>query len=158
MIAILSGAAVAQEKKDGSEKKAEPIGLSFGIDYYSNYLWRGTKFFNGDGAFIPKVAWNVLGSGLVLSVAGEISSSWVFNGFSKKPGKYDYRFDSSGGIPLPEQLNFNHARLRDPEPGFRRGLFLHASRTPSPSAWVRGTGGILTRGMRGSTRGRRLTG
>ena len=108
MITILTGAAMAQEKKDDSEKQGEPIGLSFGIDYYSNYLWRGTKFFSGDGAFIPKVAWNVFGSGLVLSVAGEISSSWVFNGFSKKPGKYDYRIDSSGGITR-RQLNFNHA-------------------------------------------------
>ncbi len=108
MIAILSGAAMAQEKKDDPMKQSEPIGLSFGLDYYSNYLWRGTKFFSGDGAFIPKVAWNVFGSGLVLSVAGEISSSWVFNGFSKKPGKYDYRIDYSGGITR-RQLNFNHA-------------------------------------------------
>ena len=108
MIAMFTSAAAAQEKKDNAGKPGEPIGLSFGMDYFSNYLWRGTKFFSGDGAFIPKVAWNIPGSGLVLSVAGEISSSWVFNGFSKKPGKYDYRIDSSGGITR-RQLNFNHA-------------------------------------------------
>jgi hypothetical protein len=98
----------AEEKKADPGKKTEPIGLSFSMDYYSAYLWRGTKFFSGDGAFIPKVAWSAFGSGLVLSVAGEVSSSWVFNGFSKKPGKYDYRVDSSGGITR-KQLNFNHA-------------------------------------------------
>lgn len=107
MVSFISGAALAQDGKEGGEKKREPIGLSAGIDYYSNYLWRGTKFFNGDGAFIPKVSWNVMGTGLVLSVAGEIAASWVFNGFSKKPGKYEYRFDSSG-TPYRRQLNFNH--------------------------------------------------
>ncbi len=105
--AFLTGAVYAQDKKDDAERKGDPIGLSFGLDYYSTYLWRGTKFFNGDGAFIPKVSWNVMGTGLVLSVAGEISSSWVFNGFKKKPGKYEYRFDSSG-TPMRKQLNFNH--------------------------------------------------
>ncbi|MBP7738919.1 MAG: hypothetical protein KA369_23315 [Spirochaetes bacterium] len=107
MAAFLAGAVYAQEKKDDAEKKGDPIGLAFGLDYYSTYLWRGTKFFNGDGAFIPKVSWNVMGTGLVLSVAGEISSSWVFNGFSKKPGKYEFRYDSSGN-PIRRKLNFNH--------------------------------------------------
>ncbi len=107
MVSFLSGAVLAQEKKEDAGKKSEPIGLSFGLDYYSTYLWRGTKFFSGDGAFIPKVSWNVMGTGLVLSVAGEIASSWVFNGFKNKPGKYAWRFDSSGS-PYRRQLNFNH--------------------------------------------------
>ncbi|MBN1497233.1 MAG: hypothetical protein JXA07_10725 [Spirochaetes bacterium] len=107
MVFLLASAALAEEKKEDTMKKEEPIGLSFNLDYYSTYLWRGTKFFDGDGAFIPRVAWDVMGTGLVLSVAGEIAASWVFNGFSKKPGKYAYRFDSSG-VPYRKQLNFNH--------------------------------------------------
>jgi hypothetical protein len=109
LIALFSfNAYAAEEKKEDAEKKTEPAGVSFGIDYYSTYLWRGTKFFSGDGAFYPKVSWNIFGTGLALSVSSEIASSWVFNGFSKKPGKYDYRVDSSGGITR-KQLNFNHA-------------------------------------------------
>lgn len=98
MLAFLSGAVMAQEKKEDPEKKSDPIGLSFGTDYYSNYLWRGTKFFDGDGAFIPKLAWNAFNSGLVFTAAMELSSSWVLNGFSEKPGKYDYSIDSSGKL------------------------------------------------------------
>lgn len=97
----------AEEKKAEAEKKADPIGVSFGIDYYSNYLWRGTEFFNGDGAFYPKASWTVFGTGLVLSVASEIASSWVFNGWWKKPGEYSYRIDSAGNITR-KKLNFNH--------------------------------------------------
>lgn len=107
MVFFIAGAALAQDNKEDGEKKSTSIGLSFGLDYYSTYLWRGTKFFNGDGAFVPKVAWNIMGTNLVLSVAGEVSSSWVFNGFAKKPGKYEYRYDSSGN-PVRRQLNFNH--------------------------------------------------
>ena len=64
------------------------------------------------------------GTGLVLSVAGEISSSWVFNGFSKKPGKYDYRIDSSGRHNA-EAAEFQPRGIRDPEPRCWRRLFLH---------------------------------
>ncbi len=107
MVSFLSVAAAAQEKKEDLEKKSDPIGISFGVDYYSNYLWRGTKFFDGDGAFIPKLAWNAFNTGLVFTAAMELSSSWVFNGFSEKPGKYDYSIDSSGRL-VREKQKFNH--------------------------------------------------
>jgi hypothetical protein len=101
----ITGTAVAQPKEDAA-KKNEPVGLSTSLDYYSNYLFRGTKFFNGDGAFYPKVAWNIFNSGLILSVSAEIASSWVFNGFDNKPGKYV--LDSSLNF-VRKNLKFNHA-------------------------------------------------
>ena len=108
MLLLAAVAVRAADEQAPTEKKSDPIGLSFGLDYYSNYLWRGTRFFSGDGAFVPKIAWSIFGTGLVLSVAGEGSASWVFNGFDRKPGKYDYRVDSSGNVTR-RQLNFNHA-------------------------------------------------
>ncbi len=95
---------VAAEPNAGTTKKEEAIGLSASLDYYSNYLFRGTKFFNGDGAFFPKIAWSIFNSGLILSVASEIASSWVFNGFDNKPGKY--ALDSSLNI-VRKNLKFN---------------------------------------------------
>ncbi len=103
---FVAGAALAQEKEE--QKKNDPVGVSVGIDYYSLYLWRGIKCFSGDGAFVPKASWTVFNSGLTLSVMGEVSSSWVFNGWWKKPGKYDYRVDGAGNI-VRKNLNFNHA-------------------------------------------------
>jgi hypothetical protein len=96
--------AFAQQKEDAA-KKDEPLGLSASLDYYSNYLFRGTKLFNGDGAFYPKVAWNMFNSGLMLSVSSEIASSWVFNGFNEKPDKYE--LNSSLNIVRKNQ-KFNH--------------------------------------------------
>src|SRR5208337_2400954 len=58
-------------------------------------------------AFYPKVSWTMFNSGLTLSVSGEIAASWVFNGWWKKPGEYDYRMDSSGNV-THKKLNFNH--------------------------------------------------
>jgi hypothetical protein len=81
----------AKEKDAGAQKQEEEdksIGLSFGIDYYSKYIWRGIDFYQGDGYFYPSISWEVFGSGLTLKAAAEISSSWVFNGFTKRPKKY----------------------------------------------------------------------
>lgn len=79
--------------QEGAPKQGEEdasIGLSFGIDYYSRYIWRGIDFYDGDGYFYPSISWDIFETGLTLSVAGEIASSWVFNGFTKKPNKYYY--------------------------------------------------------------------
>src|SRR5208337_1367631 len=109
MVPFLFSIAAAEEKKEPTpiEKKDEPVGVALSLDYYSNYLFRGTEFFNGDGAFYPKVSWTMFNSGLTLSVSGEIAASWVFNGWWKKPGEYDYRMDSSGNVTR-KRLNFNH--------------------------------------------------
>jgi hypothetical protein len=92
-VALLFSTVFAEEKA-AVEKKSEPIGLAAGIDYYSLYLFRGTKFSSGDGAFYPKASWTVFDTGLVLSVSSEVASSWVFNGFSHKPGKYSFLVNS----------------------------------------------------------------
>ncbi|OHD69589.1 MAG: hypothetical protein A2W19_00855 [Spirochaetes bacterium RBG_16_49_21] len=99
--------ALFAEEKAGADKKSEPVGLAAGIDYYSNYLWRGTRFFSGDGAFYPKVSWTVFGTGLVLSMSSEIASSWVFNGFSHKPGKYTFLVNSMPEL-VRKKLIFNY--------------------------------------------------
>src|SRR4030042_899890 len=104
---LIAGPGVAQEKeREAGESEKKHAGVSIGIDYYSTYLWRGTKFFNGDGAFYPKVSWSVFDTGLSLSVASEIAASWVFNGFSGKPGRYSLMFDSSGNL-VRKSLHFN---------------------------------------------------
>jgi hypothetical protein len=107
MILFCAGSVLAEQTKEELAKKGEPVGLAASLDYYSNYLWRGTEFFSGDGAFVPKLSWTVFSTGLTLSVAGEVAASWVFNGWWEKPGKYDYRIDSSGNITR-KNLNFNH--------------------------------------------------
>ncbi|MBN1533725.1 MAG: hypothetical protein JXA20_13735 [Spirochaetes bacterium] len=75
-IVIVSIAGHAQEQQ--SENKS--LGLTIKLDYVSNYLWRGTQYFDGDGAFFPTVSYDVLGSGAVVSVIGEFAESWLFEG------------------------------------------------------------------------------
>lgn len=82
--------AFAQADARKEEGEGASVGLSFGIDYYSKYIWRGLDFYQGDGYFYPSVSWDVFDTGLTFKVAGEIASSWVFNGFTKKPDKYYY--------------------------------------------------------------------
>lgn len=85
---LFTGQVFAQGAAKENEEEDKSIGLSFGIDYYSKYIWRGIDFYDGDGYFYPAIYWDVFDTGLSLTVAGEISSSWVFNGFTKKPDKY----------------------------------------------------------------------
>ncbi|HOD15133.1 MAG TPA: hypothetical protein PLA65_13115 [Spirochaetota bacterium] len=97
-VVAISGYLFAQnpgvKEKDAAKGKAEAaeedssIGLDFSINYYTKYIWRGIDFYDGDGYFYPALAWEIFGSGLTLTVAGEVSQSWVFNGFQPKPKKY----------------------------------------------------------------------
>jgi len=84
---LMSAQAFAQAE-DKEKKEARPIGLGFSINYYSKYIWRGIDFYAGDGYFYPSLSWQPFSSGLTLYVAAEVASSWVFNGFQKKPNKY----------------------------------------------------------------------
>ncbi len=76
MMLALAGTGFAQESAGGSE----PLGVTARLDYASTYLWRGTYFFGGDGAFLPTVTYNVLGSGVVVSFIGEFSDGYFFEG------------------------------------------------------------------------------
>lgn len=85
-----AGAKDKEAVKDDKQKQDEgkSLGLGFSMNYYSKYIWRGIDFYDGDGYFYPSISWEPFGTGLKFTVAAEIASSWVINGFQKKPDKY----------------------------------------------------------------------
>ncbi len=91
LVLTVAGVAYAQDEDESSERS---VGLTFGIDYHSEYFWRGTKFFSGDGAVLPYVTWDIFNTGLSIGVAKELSMSWFWNGFQKRPE--EYYLDSDG--------------------------------------------------------------
>ena len=80
-----------------AELKAQDsnIGLTVGVDYMSNYISKGKYVFYGNemngGAFFPYVTYDVLSSGLNITVMGELSE--VYFGRSKEQIEFgdDYR-------------------------------------------------------------------
>ncbi|MBN1532402.1 MAG: hypothetical protein JXA20_07055 [Spirochaetes bacterium] len=72
---------------EGGAESAPSLGLTLRMDYASTYLWRGTYFFGGDGAFLPTVIYDVAGSGLVLSFIGEFSQGYFFEGAKRDRNK-----------------------------------------------------------------------
>ncbi len=74
--------ALQTEEKDivVPDRKWKPIGLCFSLDYMSDYLWRGTYWFNRDGAFFPSISYSVLDTGLQVSVGCELSQDYLFDG------------------------------------------------------------------------------
>jgi len=87
----------AEEKKGGNEKT--PIGLTFRLDYWSNYLGRVSYFYgrgggdNSNGVFYPTVGWEIFGSGLSIGIGAELSDSYLFDG-TKKTGWKNQSFDA----------------------------------------------------------------
>ena len=71
------------------------IGLTVGVDYMSNYISKGKYVFSGNsgngGAFFPYASYDVLSSGLSVTVMGELSE--VYFGNSKE--------EKIGALPLP---------------------------------------------------------
>jgi uncharacterized protein YfiM (DUF2279 family) len=66
----------AQEEGAAATTASNPIGLSFGVDYTSMYLWRGGYWYGGDGAFFPSVSYEI--AGLSIGYAGEYSEdAWT---------------------------------------------------------------------------------
>ncbi len=86
MTAVISLAVSGYAQEKSAENKK--LGVELGVDYYSNYLWRGGEFYNRSGALIPAVSWTPFESGLTLSLALELSMEYLWNGFTKKPDKY----------------------------------------------------------------------
>ena len=73
MAVMLTATAIyAQEKKEESKT----IGLSFGANYASNYLWRGTNWFGGHAAYMPFISYDIAGIGLVATITGEITDGY----------------------------------------------------------------------------------
>jgi hypothetical protein len=94
---VLVSAAYSEEKEAAAaaDNKSTPIGLSFGLNYYSTYLWRGTYFYGGGGAFTPLIAWNIFNTGLVLSAAGEFAADYFFEGDGRNTPGFDlHSFDT----------------------------------------------------------------
>jgi hypothetical protein len=71
-------------------------GLSIGLTYYSNYLWRGTYFYGGEGAFCPNLSWEIFSTGLTLSVAGEFAADYFFEGNGRDSYGFDYHSFDAG--------------------------------------------------------------
>ncbi len=65
---------------EDAKAKDSGLGLSLGISYMSDYLWRGGDWYGGDGAFFPSLSYDVLGSGLTLSVSAELAEAYIFDG------------------------------------------------------------------------------
>ncbi len=102
-----AGAKDKEALKDDKQKKVEDksIGLSFSMNYASLYVWRGIDFYQGDGYFYPAISWEPFSSGLKITVAAEVSASWVFNGFTERPDTYYYDIDSGSYYRKKKQYN-----------------------------------------------------
>ena len=75
---IFTVAELKAQDKDDSE-----IGLTVGIDYVSNYIYRGQYYYrwgmvNG-GMVSPYVFWNFFETDLSFSIKGEVAEAWFLN-------------------------------------------------------------------------------
>lgn len=91
---FLTVSAMAQDKEEEKGTPSEPvekevtvsdipwkpIGLTAKIDYVSDYLWRGSYWFQRDGAFFPGINYDLLNLGLIFSFEAEISQDYLFDG------------------------------------------------------------------------------
>lgn len=123
MAVMLTAASLnAQDKK--AEAEPQPIGLSFSMDYYSLYLWRGTNWFGGDGAYLPKIAYNIANTGLIVSVIGELPISALSGGMPNTTSFYrqgvDFGLDYS--LALGKYVNLNMGLLYSLYPISTRGV------------------------------------
>ncbi len=75
IMALVGACAVPQLKAE--EAADYGLGITAGVQYMSNYLWRGTYWYEGEGAFFPSASYDVLGSGLTVGICGELSENWV---------------------------------------------------------------------------------
>lgn len=71
-IVMLSVPGLYAQEEPAAEEKEAGLGLSAGIDYWSDYFWRGLDFYGKNEAVIfPWVSYSVLDTGLSLTVSGE---------------------------------------------------------------------------------------
>ncbi len=97
MLLIPSVYSHAEEK--GVKNEKTPIGLKFGLAYWSNYLWRGTYFYgtgggnDSNGVLIPTMGWEIFGSGFSIGIGAELSDAYLFDG-TKKKGWKNQSFDA----------------------------------------------------------------
>ena len=64
------------------------IGLTVGLDYVSNYLYRGMYYYYGNskngGMFAPYAFYNICNTGLTLGIKGEVAEKWIWNSKDEK--------------------------------------------------------------------------
>lgn len=77
LVLLLSSAALYAQEEAMTESSDDGLGITVGMDYMSNYLWRGTYWYSGQAAFFPYASYEV--AGLTISVAGEISESYLID-------------------------------------------------------------------------------
>lgn len=68
MVLMVSSISYAADKK---------LGISAGVDYVGDYQWRGTSFYGGAGALFPFLSYDIAGTGLVVSYAGEYGDNFL---------------------------------------------------------------------------------
>ncbi len=79
-MSLLAVASISMTAVSASAQEDNSLGITVGVDYMSNYLWRGSYWFQNDGAFFPSASFDVMGSGLSLTVSGEFSEDYLFDG------------------------------------------------------------------------------
>jgi len=72
--------ATSEVKAQEAEADSSGLGISADLQYMSDYLWRGTYFYSGTGAFFPSLSYSVLDTGLSVSIVEELSEPWIFDG------------------------------------------------------------------------------
>ena len=59
------------------------IGLTVGLDYISNYIYRSQYYYFGNqlngGMFAPYASYDVFDTGLSMGIKGEVNESWIWN-------------------------------------------------------------------------------
>lgn len=90
-----------------SAKAAEPVGISYGLDYINKYMWRGTYFYKGSGgAFVPNLNWSILNSGFTIGYAGEYSDQFVGDGKGKDQNYWLHSADLNAGFTKTFEKRF----------------------------------------------------
>ncbi len=72
---IFLGILLLTASVNAEEAGSDSIGLSFGVDYTSTYLWRGSYWYSGDGAVFPTVSYST--GDLSIAYAGEYSEDKI---------------------------------------------------------------------------------
>ena len=80
LISVKSSKLIAAEDL---KKETGLIGIDITLDYWSSNIVRGVYFYDG-GAFFPSITYNILKSGLSLTVAEEISDKYLLDRESPK--------------------------------------------------------------------------
>ena len=81
-LAALTFTMIFTAKLNAQSNEDSKIGLTVGLDYVSNYLYRGQYYFYGNlrngGMFTPYAFYDIFNTGLTVGTKGEVIESWVY--------------------------------------------------------------------------------